>query len=255
MTAPCVASTRPRLDPRPVRHRIGLVALATDHTTELDFARILSPRGIGVYVNRVPYANPVTPETLRAMEPALTDCAGLILPEEGLDAVVYGCTSASVVIGDAAVRAAIMRAKPGTKVITPVSATLAGLRAMGARRISVLTPYTVATSTPMAQLFEAEGFELDRFTCLDMADDREMARIAPDSIVELAQEAAAAGSDALFISCTAVRAAAEIDRIEAAVGMPTLSSNYAAAWAVLRHLGDQGAGAPGHLMTLPAGAP
>jgi maleate isomerase len=104
----------------------------------------------------------------------------------------------------------------------------------------------------MARLFEEEGFDLDRFTCLDMQDDREMARIAPDSIVELAREAMALGSEALFISCTAVRAAGVIDRIEAATGAPAISSNYAAAWAVLRHLGDRGAGAPGHLMTLPA---
>lgn len=247
-----ISPVAPRLEARPVRHRIGLVALATDHTTEPDFARILSPRGIGVYVNRVPYANPVTPETLRAMEPALAEGARLILPDEALDAVVYGCTSASVVIGEGAVRDAIRRGKPGVHVITPVSATLAGLRAMGARRISVLTPYTRATSEPMARLFEEEGFDLDRFTCLDMQDDREMARIAPDSIVELAQEAMAPGSEALFISCTAVRAAGVIDRIEAATGAPAISSNYAAAWAVLRHLGDRGAGAPGHLMTLPA---
>ena len=248
-----VSPRKPVLDDRPVRHRIGLVALATDHTSEVDYARMLAPRGIGVYVNRVPYANPVTPETLAAMEPDLAAAAALILPDEALDAVIYGCTSASVVIGDAAVRAAIQRGKPGVAVVTPVSATFAGLRAMGARRISVLTPYSVATSTPMARLFEAEGFSVDRFTCLDMDDDRAMARIALEEIVALAVDAMAKTSDALFISCTAVRAAGIIDRIEAATAVPTLSSNYATAWNVLRLLNDPGAGAAGHLMTLPLG--
>lgn len=248
-----VSPRKPVLDDRPLRHRIGLVALATDHTSEVDYARMLAPRGIGVYVNRVLYANPVTPETLAAMEPNLAAAAALILPDEALDAVIYGCTSASVVIGDAAVRAAVQRGKPGVAVVTPVSATLAGLRAMGARRISVLTPYSVATSTPMAQLFEAEGFSVDRFTCLDMDDDRAMARIALDEIVALAVDATAKTSDALFISCTAVRAAGIIDRIEAATTVPTLSSNYATAWNVLRLLNDPGAGAAGHLMTLPLG--
>lgn len=245
----------PQLDARPMAHRIGLVALATDHTTEVDFARILSPRGIGVYVNRIPYANPVTPETLAAMAADLTEAAALILPGEALDAVVYGCTAASVVIGDAAVRAAIQRGKPGVTVITPISATMAGLHRIGARRISVLTPYSVETSTPMAALFQAEGFALDRFTCLGMTDDRDMARIALDEIVDLAKAAVAPGSEALFISCTAVRAAGIIGQIEAAIGVPVLSSNYAAAWNVLRLCGDGGAAAPGHLMTLPLGAP
>jgi maleate isomerase len=249
-----LAPRRPLLEDRPLPRRVGLVALATDHTTEVDFARILVPRDIGVYVNRIPYANPVTPETLAAMEPALADAAALILPGEELDAVVYGCTSASVVIGDAAVRAAIRRGKPGAPVVTPTSAVVAGLQALGARRLSILTPYSVETSRPMARFFEAEGFALDRFTCLGLEDDREMARIRPDEIVEAARTAVAPGSEALFISCTAVRAAGIIDRLEAATGVPVLSSNYAAAWNVLRLCGDEGRGAPGRLMTLPLGA-
>ena len=253
MIDPVIANRAPRLDPRPVPRRIGLIALATDHTTEVDFARILSPAGIGVYVNRIPFANPVTPETLRAMEPDLAAGAALILPDEDLDAIVYGCTSASVCIGDAAVRAQVARGKPGCPVVTPVSGALAGLRAMGARRISVLTPYFVETTRPMAAMFEAEGFTLDRVTCLNMADDRDMARINLDDLVTLAQEATDPASDATFISCTAVRAASVIDRIEAATGRPALSSNYAAAWQVARICGIGAALAPGHLMTLPLG--
>lgn len=250
MTQITVAPYKPRLDARAMRHRVGLITLATDHTSEVDYARMLVPRGIGVYGTRIPYANPVTPDTLRAMAPSLGAAAALILPDEGLDAVIYGCTSASVCIGEGAVAAAIRQGKPGVAVVTPISATLAGLRAFGARRISVLTPYSVETSRPMADLFEAEDFAIDRFTCLDMDDDREMARIAPDAIVGLASAAVAKGSDALFISCTAVRAAGVIAQVEAAVGIPVLSSNYACAWHVLRLLGDTGAAAPGQLMTL-----
>lgn len=250
MTEIVISQKKPALDVRPLRHRVGLIALATDHTSEVDYAQMLVPRGVGVYGTRIPYANPVTPETLRAMAPSLGQAAALILPGEPLDAVIYGCTSASVCIGDAVVAGAIRQGKPDVAVVTPVSATLAALRALDARRISVLTPYSVNTSRPMAELFEAESFAIDRFTCLDMDDDREMARISPDSIIALAVDAAANGSDALFISCTAVRAAGVIAQVEAAVGIPVVSSNYACAWYVLRLLGDQGAGAAGQLMQI-----
>ena len=93
------------LDDRPMRARVGLVVLATDHTTEPDYARIVAPQGIGVYATRIPFANPVTAESLAAMAPDITAAAALILPGEALDVVVYSCTSASVAIGDAAVRA------------------------------------------------------------------------------------------------------------------------------------------------------
>lgn len=250
MTGIAVFPRAPRLDPRPVARRIGLVALSTDHTSEVDYARILAPAGFGIYVNRIPFANPVTPETLAAMEGDLAAGAALILPGEDLDAIVYGCTSASVCIGDAIVRAQVAKGKPGCPVVTPVSGALNGLRAIGARRISVLTPYTVETSRPMATMFESLDFAIDRFTCLNMTDDRDMARIALDDLVEIAAAAADRASDALFISCTAVRAAGVIDRIEAAAGLPTLSSNYSAAWNVARLCGVSGALAPGHLMSL-----
>ena len=37
---------------------------------------------IGVYVARIPYANPTTPDNLRKMQPSLTAGAALILPDE-----------------------------------------------------------------------------------------------------------------------------------------------------------------------------
>lgn len=247
-----LAGRKPRLDDRPLQKRIGLVILATDHTTEVDFQRMVASDRIGVYVNRIPYANPTTPENLLRMQPVLTEGASLILPGETLDAVMYSCTSASVVIGDARIEEAIRAAKPGVSVVTPTAAAVKGLRAIGASRISILTPYTVETSRPMADYFAGLGFTIDRFTCLGFDDDREMARIAPDEIVSLARDAIAPVSQALFISCTAVRVAQVVARIEAEIGRPVVSSNLATGWACLRLCGEM-ASRPelGTLMTKP----
>lgn len=238
------------LDDRPLPHRLGLVTLATDHTTEVDFAA-LPPHGIGVYATRIPFANPVTPETLAAMAGDVTRAAALILPDQDLDAVVYSCTSASVVIGDDKVRAAIAAGKPGAAAITPISAGFAALRALGADRITLLTPYDAQTTQPMAECFEAGGFALQAVSCLGLTDDRDMARISHASIVEAARAAVAPGSQALFVACTAVRAAGIIDRIEDAVGIPVVSANSATLWAAARACGVTGALAPGQLMRLP----
>ena len=246
-----LASRAPKLDDRPMDKRIGLIILATDHTTEVDFQRMVASERIGVYATRIPYANPVTPENLRAMQPSLTSGAALILPDEPLDVVMYSCTSASVIIGDAEVKAAVRAAKPSAAVVTPTAAAASGLKAFGAKRISVLTPYTIETSKPMADYFLARGFEIARFTCLGLTDDREMARISSDEIVTFARQATAPDSDALFISCTAVRAAGVAAEIEAAIGRPVVTSNVATAWACLRLCGDETARPGlGRLMTL-----
>jgi len=246
-----LASRMPKLDERPLEKRVGLIILATDHTTEVDFQRMVASERIGVYTTRIPYANPVTPENLRAMQPSLTSAAALILPDEPLDVVMYSCTSASVVIGDAEVGAAVRAAKPNAAVVTPTAAAVSGLKAFGAKRISVLTPYTIETSKPMADYFLSLGFEIARFTCLGLNDDREMARISPDEIVAFARQATAPDSDALFISCTAVRAAGVAAEIEAIIGKPVVTSNLATAWACLRLCGNETARPElGRLMTL-----
>ncbi|MBR8087564.1 MULTISPECIES: ectoine utilization protein EutA [Burkholderiaceae] len=230
---------KPHLDDRAARKRIGLLILSTDHVTELDFARLVPRDGIGVYTTRVPFVNPVTRENLRAMQPSLADGAALILPDEPLDVVMFSCTSASVMIGDDAVKAAVKKTKPEATVVTPTSAAATALQALGAKRISILTPYTAEVSQAMAEYFEAKGFSIDAVTCLGLTDDREMARISHDEIVRLAQSAVASESDALFISCTGVRAAAVIAKIEALIGKPVVSSNLATAWMCTRLCGNE----------------
>ncbi len=238
------------LDDRPLPRRVGLVTLATDHTTEVDFA-VLPPRGIGVHATRIPFANPVTPETLAAMAGEVTRAAALILPGEDLDAIVYSCTSASVVIGDDRVRAALRAGKPGAEPITPILAGFAALRALGAGRITLLTPYTPEITRPMADCFEAGGFALQGVACLGMTDDRAMARLSHDTIIAAARAAVAPGSQALFIACTALRAAGIAARIEDAAGLPVVPANLATLWAAMRACGDTGAALPGQLMRLP----
>lgn len=242
----------PETDARPVARHIGLIVLATDHTSEPDFRRMVAGDGLAVYTARIAYENPTTPENLRRMHPRLREGAALILPDEELDAICFSCTSASVVIGDRAVEAAIHEAKPGTPVVTPPLAAVAALKALQARRISILTPYTVETSAPMAEYFAGHGLDIARFTCLGFDDDREMARIKPRSLIEAAVEAAASDSEALFISCTALRSAAVVPQIEQAIQRPVVTSNLATAWQCLRLCGsDLPRPDWGQLMALP----
>src|SRR3546814_11357948 len=144
MTMPSIQLTRTPLafDDRPVGKRIGLVVLATDHTTEPEFRRMVASDGLAVYTARIAYANPTTPDNLRRMQPRLAEGTGLILPEEPLDAICFSCTSASVVIGDDAVEAALPQARPGTPAVTPPLSAVDAPEAVGVRRLSALHPTT-----------------------------------------------------------------------------------------------------------------
>ena len=87
---PAIASLLDRVaqfEMQPARWRIGLIALATDHTTERDFAALCPHEDLAIYVNRVAFENPGTRENLMAMQPLLTAAVDLSLPGAPLDSV------------------------------------------------------------------------------------------------------------------------------------------------------------------------
>ncbi|MDH3375704.1 MAG: ectoine utilization protein EutA [Gammaproteobacteria bacterium] len=242
---------QPELDSSPVSPRIGLLLLATDHTTERDFARLCPNDEVTIYANRIAYENPTTPDNLRRMHSGLPDAAALILPGAELDVLCYSCTAASVVIGDAEVEAALQSAKPGTPVVTPSGAAREALQLLGTRRISILTPYLPETGGLIAAYFSTHGFEIANLTCFGLEDDRDMARVKPAEIVAAARESIAPEAEALFISCTGLRAAEVAQEIEQSIGRPVVTSNQASAWLSLRTAGVQSSiTGSGRLLTL-----
>lgn len=232
---PIIASpTAAALLPAGALPRLGLILLATDLTTERDAARLIRPDEAGLHATRVAYCNPTTPENLRGMAPGLAAAAALLVPGEPLAAIYYSCTSASVVIGEAAVREAIRTARPGVPVVTPTVAARTALEALGARRIAILTPYLPETTRPIAAHFAGAGFEVVKTSCLGLGDDRDMARVTGDAILAAAREADDPAADALFISCTALPALDVVARAEAALRKPVVTSNQASIWQ-MRH--------------------
>jgi maleate isomerase len=220
--------------------RLGLILLATDLTTERDVARLIGPDEAAVHATRVAYANPTTPENLRRMAPRLGEAAALLVPGVPLGAIVFACTSASVVIGEAAVREAVGAGRPQVPVVTPTNASATALRALGVRRIAIFTPYLPETMAPVVAHFETLGFEVVRSHCLGLDDDRVMAEVAADTILGGALAADADEAEAVFVSCTALPALAVVGRIEAALGKPVVTSNQASIWAARRLAGLAG---------------
>lgn len=240
------------------RARIGLIVLATDHTIEHEWRQILGGiEGVGLYQSRIWNDARITPETLAAMEMGLADAAGVIMPGVPLDVVAYGCTSASMVIGEERVADRINRVHPEARVTTPITGAFAAFRAFGARRLAVLTPYRDDVNETVRRYIEARGLEVAVFGSFSEEDDHKVARISPASIRDAAIELGrAAEVDAVFVACTSLRTAAIAREIEEALAVPVTSSNHAMAWHALR-LAGIGTVLPrwGRLFELPLAGP
>jgi maleate isomerase len=157
------------------------------------------------------------------------------LPGSELDVVAYGCTSASMAIGEDKVFDKIRAVRPNARCTTPITGAFAAFRALGARRIGVLTPYRADVNRIVADYIRGRGFDVPVFGSFNEENDGIVARISPASIkAGIEAIAARAEIDAVFVSCTSVRLAQAAAAIEAEIGLPVTSSNHAMAWHALR---------------------
>jgi maleate isomerase len=220
------------------RAAIGVIVLATDQTLEHEFRRLLDLPGVAFYESRIVNDAAITPATLAAMEARLTQATEVILPGLPLDVVAFGCTSASMVIGEEQVFAQISEARPGVPCTTPITAAFAAFEALGARRLALLTPYRDDINRFMRDYIEARGFRVPVIGSFNEEDDRKAARIDLASIRDAAIDLGRADIvDAVFVSCTSLRLIEAVTEIEAALRKPVTSSNHAMAWHCLRLAG------------------
>lgn len=221
------------------RARIGLVVLGCDQTIEYEWRGILQDLpGVGLYHARIAVDPIITPTTLRAMEPLIGPTTDLLLPGHRFEVVAFGCTSASMVLGEEHVMALMNRAKPEARATTPITAARIALQALDARRIALLTPYREDVNLGIIRYLEERGLKVPVFGSFNEEDDGKVGRMTRASIERAVLELGARPEvEAVFVSCTSIRLAAAAAQIERALGKPVTSSNHAMAWHALRLAG------------------
>ncbi len=218
------------------RAKIGYVLLATEQTIQDEIHR-LCPDGVGVHVSRVAIPDSITVETLAAQAELLADAASLMLPDGSLDVVCYGCTSGSLVIGEERVNAELKRGQPGAIPTSLIAGVLAGLRALGTKRIAVGTPYLDEINAQERDYMTAAGFEVLDITGLQLEKDSDMVRVTPSFLAEFIKALDRPDADAVFLSCGALRSVEIVQAVEQEIGKPVLVSNQAMIWNCLRLAG------------------
>jgi maleate isomerase len=218
------------------RAKIGYVLLATEQTIEEDVMR-LKPPGVGVHFTRAHIPDSITAETLADQAPSLGEAAALILPDGSLDVICYACTSGSIVIGEERVFAELARGAPGAKATSLITGVIRALRALGARKLVVATPYLDEINALEADYLEAAGFELLDIQGLNIERDSDMVRVTPDFIAEFAASLDRPDADAVFVSCGALRTLDVVEALEQQLAKPVVCSNQAMIWDTLRLAG------------------
>ena len=227
------------------RANMGLIVLRTDETVEAEARQVLTGKGVAHYVSRVPCHTSVTLEGLATMEAEIPRAAALLPDEQPYDVVAYACTSGATSIGSAQVSAAIRLGANTRHTTDPLAAALVALGALNVRRLGFVTPYMPDVSDAMRGKLEAAGFEIAGFGSMEEENDMRVARIdAPSIRAAILTVCAMAPCDAVFLSCTNLRALALIPEIEAEVGVPVLTSNSVLLWHMMQLAGQPTGGLP-----------
>ncbi|MEQ8321562.1 MAG: Asp/Glu racemase [Rhodospirillales bacterium] len=216
---------------------VGLILLQTDELIEFELGKLFLSLGVRVYQNRIPCMPEVRPETLIMMAETMTARAAMLPREAGIKSIAYGCTSGATILGEDRVTELIREAHPDVAVTNPLSALKAACRALGVRKLGIVSPYVVEVSEVLYAAIQASGIEVSTYGSFEQAEDQTVARIAPQSVLDAIVEIGRGDCDAVFASCTALRAMENIPEAERRLDKPVLCSNQVMGWHMLRLAG------------------
>ncbi|TFF27693.1 decarboxylase [Jiella endophytica] len=222
------------------RAKLGLIVPPTNTVNEAEWVR-MAPEGVTIHSHRVRlHADTASPAGQAALLSDLDEAVGLVA-QTGADAVAYACTAGSMVTPAASLQDELTE-RTGTPCVTTSAAIVAALSALGARRISVATPYAETLNAHEAEFLAVHGFDVLSIAGLGIgaggpSEYPRIARTPLDAVADHARNAFSPESDALLIACTDFPTLPLVARLEAELGVPVVTSNQATFWSMLRVAG------------------
>ena len=215
--------------------RIGVIVPSVNTVLEPDVLGAL-PSGVAAHFTRILNSED-TEEQLAGMRDEAGRAAWL-LSHTGARAIAFGCTSGTFLKGLAYDRDVVrlMAGEAHVACVTTSGCAVDALRAVGARRVQLFTPYAEWLTRRGEAFLKECGFDVVGIAYRDLAADK-MCDVAPEEIAAWAATSLEKKADAIFISCTNFRAMAAADAIERQTGVPVVTSNQATLWGTLRAAG------------------
>ncbi|PHM71833.1 maleate cis-trans isomerase family protein [Xenorhabdus kozodoii] len=228
--------------------RVGLIVPSSNTTMETEIPAILrareaiSPERFTFHSSRMRMKT-VTQTELAAMDADSDRCA-LELSDAAVDVLGYACLVAIMSMGKGYHRSSEKRLHLRTAengypapVVTSAGALVDGLHALGAKRISILTPYMKPLTQLVIDYIENEGIEVIDSISLEIPDNLDVGRQDPLAPVEITKRLNSNVDVIVASACVQMPSLASVPLIEDRVGLPVMSSSVATTYMILKQLG------------------
>ena len=232
-----------------MNYRIGQIVPSSNTTMETEIPAMLraretvEPERFTFHSSRMRMKK-VTKEELAAMDNDSDRCA-IELSDARVDVLGYTCLVAIMSMGKGYHRISEARLHQRTvdnggpaPVVTSAGALVEGLKVIGAKKISLLAPYMKPLTQLVIDYIENESIEVVDSFSLEIHDNLEVGARDPRAPAELWRKLNLANVDAIVASaCVQMPSLASIPLIEAASGLPVVSSAVCTTYQMLARLG------------------
>ena len=117
-------------------------------------------------------------------------------------------------------------------------ALVQGLHALGAKKVSVLTPYMKPLTGLVVDYIQSEGIEVRDSLSLEIPDNLEVGRQDPLAPAEHVKRLDTRGVDAVVLSaCVQMPSLQSVQEVEDRLGLPVVTAAVATVYRMLKELG------------------
>ena len=222
-----------------IRKRIGVLVPATNTTVEPDFHRAAAQvPGLTIHSHRLWLTNEAMFDRERGMDrmnSELEQAAWYLAQGKVVIVTMVGTTNSFYKgpDGSAEMERIMSRGAGGLPAISTSPSVAMALKHFGAKRISVATPYPEWNNERLHSYFEAMGFSVlnvEGEPWAAKAGSQGINDQEPEVIIDFSSKVCRPEADALFLACTAWRAAEAAEALEARLKKPVVTSVQATLW-------------------------
>lgn len=229
--------------------RIGQIVPSSNVTMETEIPALLRareqvlPERFTFHSSRMRMKN-VAMEELASMDAESDRCA-LELSDAKVDVMGYACLVAIMSMGKGYHRESEARLFEITKqndspcpIVSSAGALIEGLKALKAKKISMITPYMKPLTKLVVDYIEDEGIEVVDALSLEIPDNQEVAAQDSRRPASLFKRLNVKDVDAVVVSaCVQMPSLASVPIVEALSGLPVVSTSICTTFRMLKELG------------------
>jgi len=220
------------------RARIGKVSPSRGDTYIYEFYQI-APENILLTVIAATVKKLEPDNFARAFK--IYEEAALTLAQEGAQTLIFGGGPVFVSQPPGSEEALCSRLEKATSlhVVTEFASAANASRALGIKRLGIISPYKEKLNGIIQSYFQQKGFQVPLIRGLGIERNIDIGNLPEDAAFNLTLEAFREGPavDGFYITCPRWRTAASIGALEKETGKPVVTSVQANIWSAFKDLG------------------